>query len=201
MRSAVEPPAVDQAALPPITVIDVAIESPAPTETSNEDPGGGGSVAMALPAPRATRGDSGAQLGWAATTIGFDTGGGFDAGGGTGTGHGNGRGAGLGLGRGASDHLALRDVPPPPAPHISRARPAVLLHPTRQLEVDDEELFAALVTVDPAGEVVGARITRSHPGVRGDTASSMIWQFRYSPALDDDGNPIRSTFVQTFAVR
>lgn len=198
MRPAIEPPAIEEASLPPMTLIDVAIDSPVPTETPNEDPGGGGGVAMTLPAPRAARGETTAELGWAATTIGFDAG---DGGTGTGTGHGNGHGAGLGLGRGAGDALALRDVPPPPAPHVSRARPARLLHPTRQLEVDEDELFAAMVTVDHEGEVVGARITKSHPGVRADTASSMIWQFRYSPALDDDGNPIRSTFVQTFAVR
>jgi len=55
--------------------------------------------------------------------------------------------------------------------------------------------------VDESGDVVGAHMTQSHPGSRGDTASSMIWQFRYSPALDDDGAPVRSTFVQSFAVR
>jgi hypothetical protein len=44
-------------------------------------------------------------------------------------------------------------------------------------------------------------MVRTVPGSRGDTASSMIWVFRYSPALDDDGKPVRSTFVQPFLVR
>ena len=58
---------------------------------------------------------------------------------------------------------------------------------------------SARVTVDETGDVVGAHMVRTLPGSRGEIASSMIWQFRYSPALDDDGKPVRSTFVQTFA--
>ena len=86
-------------------------------------------------------------------------------------------------------------------PVPSRARPAKLLRPTRETEVDDAELFVAVVTVDRDGDVVGAQMKRSHPGSRGDTAASMIWQFHYSPALDDGGSPTRSTFEQKFAVR
>ena len=121
-------------------------------------------------------------------------------GGGTGTGTGRGFGHGIGLGDGGGVH-AIADLPAPPPPPVSKARPAKLIHPTRQTEVDEAELFAAVVTVDTDGDVVGARMTRSHPGTRGDTASSMIWQFRYAPALDFDGEPVKSTFVQTFAVR
>jgi hypothetical protein len=121
-----------------------------------------------------------------------------------GIGHGNGIGIGIGngigFGEGGRVH-PIADLPAPPPPPVSKARPAKLLHPTRQTEVDEAELFAAIVTVDTEGDVVGARMTQSHPGTRGDTASSMIWQFRYAPALDFDGAPIKSTFVQAFAVR
>jgi hypothetical protein len=119
-----------------------------------------------------------------------------NCGNGIGTGTGAGIGAGVDIGRGAMRDIAALRVPEP-----SKARPAKLLHPTRETEVDAAELYVAIITVDTDGDVVGARMTRSHPGSRGDTAASMIWQFRYSPALDDAGNPVRSTFEQPFAVR
>jgi hypothetical protein len=124
-----------------------------------------------------------------------------NAGGGTGGGTGGGHGRGIGLGDGGGiDPIAGLPAPPAPPPP-SRARPARLLHPARQTEVDRAELFVAMVTVDADGDVVGARMLQSHPGSRGETAESMIWQFRYAPALDDAGNPVRSTFEQPFAVR
>jgi hypothetical protein len=96
-------------------------------------------------------------------------------------------------------------VPPPPVPVVpprSKARPAKLIWPNRDLDVEDESyLFVAKVTVDEQGDVVGARMTTSHPGSRGDHAANAIWTFRYSPALDDTGKPIRSTFDQPFQVR
>ncbi|MFT3694924.1 MAG: hypothetical protein QM831_17370 [Kofleriaceae bacterium] len=203
MRPVVEEPPAEESTLQPMTLIDVSVEAQA---VADDDGGGGGAgerVAMKLPAA-VTRGETRADVGWEATTLGYESGNSAGDGGGdgtgTGTGHGNGRGAGHGLGRSASE-LSLHDLPPPPAPHISKARPAKLLHPTREMDVEEDDLFAAMVTVDATGDVVGARMTKTHPGSRGDAASSSIWQFRYSPALDDDGNPVRSTFVQTFAVR
>ena len=59
----------------------------------------------------------------------------------------------------------------------------------------------ARVTVDQTGDVVAVHFVTTHPGLRGDQASSAIWSFRYAPALDDDGVPIRSTFEQPFQVR
>jgi hypothetical protein len=41
----------------------------------------------------------------------------------------------------------------------------------------------------------------THPGLRGDQAASAIWTFRYAPALDDAGAPVRSTFEQPFQIR
>jgi hypothetical protein len=76
-----------------------------------------------------------------------------------------------------------------------------LLSPSRQAEVEASELFGARITVDVDGDVTAAYMTRVHPGSREDTAESAIWRFRYDPARDFDGNPVRSTFEQTFAVR
>ena len=45
------------------------------------------------------------------------------------------------------------------------------------------------------------RMVTTHPGLRADQASSAIWQFRYAPALDDLGTPVRSTFEQPFQIR
>ena len=92
--------------------------------------------------------------------------------------------------------------PPAPPPPPSKARPAKLLQPARDRDVEDEDdLFVARVTVDEAGDVVAVRFVTTHPGRRGDQASSAIWSFRYAPALDDDGLPIPSTFEQPFQVR
>lgn len=121
---------------------------------------------------------------------------------GTGEGDGQGRGNGIGFGAGGGVHV-MRDVPaPPPAPPASKARPAKLVWPTRDEEVEDEDaLFIAKVTVDEEGSVVGARMLTNRPGSRGERAANAIWTFRYAPALDDDGHPIRATFEQPFQVR
>ncbi len=206
MQPVVEPQVVGE--LP--ATIDVSIVpmmpivEPQQHEEDDDSGGGRAGVGMKLDEPRApsaaTLGARVRDTGWEATTLGYD-GGGDGTGTGDGLGNGTGHGIGDGFGNGVGHGMSLRDVPAPPPAHVSKARPAKLLHPTREMEVEAEELFAAVVTVDPTGDVVGAQITKSHPGVRADTASSMIWQFRYAPALDDDGNPTRSTFVQTFAVR
>lgn len=122
--------------------------------------------------------------------------------GGAGAGHGTGSGAGIGLGSGGGIRVAT-DVPaPPPPPAISRARPAQLVWPNRDEEVEDEaNLFVAKVTVDAEGSVVGARMLAARSGAKAERAANAIWTFRYAPALDDEGHAITSTFEQSFQVR
>ncbi len=125
------------------------------------------------------------------------------AGAGTGGGHGGGHGRGIGFGTGGGIAVQ-RGVPRPPVPAavVSKARPATLIWPTRDREVEDEDdLFIARVTVDEDGDVVGARMVKTRPGSRGEHAANAIWQFRYLPALDDRGVPTRSTFDQPFQIR
>ena len=119
---------------------------------------------------------------------------------GTGAGAGTKMGAGFGLGDGAriADEVAAPE--PPPAPAASKARAATLVYPVRQREVADFELFVARVTIDDEGFVVGARLVRGFGGPRDAMAADLIWKFRYAPALDDEGRPIRSTFDQRFLV-
>jgi hypothetical protein len=177
-----------------ITLVDVP-RAPAPVAPVAAPAGGGAARHGHTAQPRAA--PHGSASPWGEVAVHIDDGGTGGTGGGTGGGHG--RGIGLGDG-GVVERIESLPVPPAPPPP-SRARVARLLHPTRETEVDDAELFVAMVTVDTDGDVVGARMLRTHPGSRGDTAASMIWQFRYAPALDDDGNPVRSTFEQKFAVR
>lgn len=205
--SPVEDPVREQ---PAVELIDVSV-APAAAEDGG---GGGAAVGMALSGPRRAAAasvepsarDTDVEPG-VVTGIdtgdahGIGTGSGAGNGAGNGIGNGVGDGIGIGIGVGLDPRAELRQLPAPPPPPVSKARPAKLLHPTRQTEVDEAELFAARITVDETGDVVGAHMTQSHPGSRGEVASSMIWQFRYAPALDDDGVPVRSTFVQTFAVR
>jgi hypothetical protein len=126
---------------------------------------------------------------------------------GAGRGDGIGRGMGRGFGDGESggpegDVIAARDLipppPPPPPPPESRARAARLVFPTREGTAD--ELFSALVTVDEDGDVVGVHMVKTSPGSRGEVAAAAIWRFRYAPALDASGKPVRSTFEQPFGL-
>ena len=136
--------------------------------------------------------------GWDRVTVGMEARDGH--GNGIGNGNGNGNGIGFGDGGGIATRTATPAPPAPPPP--SKARPAKLLQPTRDRAVeDDDDLFVARVTVDEGGDVVAVRFVTTHPGLRGDQASSAIWSFRYAPALDDEGLPIRSTFEQPFQVR
>jgi hypothetical protein len=124
------------------------------------------------------------------------------SGNGNGSSNGNGNGIGFGNGGGVG---AAGEVPRPPVPVeevVSKARPATLVWPTRDEDVeDDADLFVARITVDTDGAVVGARMVKTRPGARGDDAANGIWRFRYLPALDERGVPIRSTFEQPFQVR
>lgn len=125
--------------------------------------------------------------------------------GGDGDGAGGGRGAGIGFGDGGRIEVAPAVLALPPAPagvarRRSRARPAQLIYPSRQREAGDDALFVARVTVDADGFVVGARLVRGRGGPRDDVAADLVFRFRYRPALDDEGRPIRSTFDQKFLV-
>jgi hypothetical protein len=121
---------------------------------------------------------------------------------GHGVGVGGGHGNGIGFGGGGGVRVA-DDVPrPPPPPPVSKARPAKLVWPTRDEAVDDDaNLFVARITVDDQGSVIAARMLTMRPGAKADHAANAIWTFRYAPALDDDGRPIKSTFEQPFQVR
>lgn len=121
---------------------------------------------------------------------------------GSGAGVGDGRGNGIGFGDGGGVRVADEVPRPPPPPAVGKARPAKLVWPTRDVEVDDDaNLFIARVTVDAEGDVVGARMIKARSGARADHAANAIWQFRYAPALDDRGVPTRSTFDQPFQIR
>lgn len=121
---------------------------------------------------------------------------------GDGVGHGIGDGVGLGVGDASSAAaLASLAIPAaPPAPKISKARPAILIYPKKHGSDDDTSIFIAQVTIDDEGYVVGAHVMKGEGGPRGAQASDLIWRFRYDPARDDDGKPIRSTIEQPFLV-
>lgn len=131
-----------------------------------------------------------------------DTDGGSGPGGrGLGLGRG-GTGTGIGFGDGGSIQRSEL-LSPPPAPGgdpPSKARPARLIYPTRQRDVEDAALFIARVIIDDDGFVAGAKLVRGFGGRRDEVASQMIWKFRYAPALDDGGRPVRSSLDQRFLV-
>jgi hypothetical protein len=127
-----------------------------------------------------------------------------DAMGGAG-GQGRGFGGGIGDGHGLADFAppAAPVPPPPPAPGpppSSKARPPRLIYPSRQVQIDDALLFVATLTIDAEGFVDGAHLSHGFGGPRDDQAAGLVWHFRYAPALDDDGRPIRATIEQKFDV-
>lgn len=164
--------------------------------------GGGGGGAQARDVRPVIRAPIRSSDAWEQIDVRMDAGGTAGSGHGIGTGDGTGTGKGIGLGAGGGVRVA-QDVPaPPPPPAISKARPAKLVWPNRDEEVDDAaNLFVAKVTVDAEGFVVGARMTEARSGAKAERAADAIWTFRYAPALDDDGRPIKSTFEQSFQVR
>jgi outer membrane biosynthesis protein TonB len=141
------------------------------------------------------------------TTLRMDTGdaaAGADMPGGPGGARGTGDGAGTGVGLGAGGAIAggldLASLRVPAPPRASRARPPRLLYPTREAATDESILFVARLTIDSDGFVVGARIVHGHGMNLDEDAESRVWRFRYSPALDDDGRPVRATIEQSFMV-
>jgi hypothetical protein len=109
-------------------------------------------------------------------------------------------GGGTGLG-------ALAPPPPPPPPPAalaaprSLARPARLVYPSRERDVEESRLFVARLTIDTDGYVVGAHLVRGFGGPRDRDAADAIWRFRYDPARDDAGRPVRSVLDQKFLVQ
>ena len=192
-----------------IGLVEVAPPSTAPTTTpvtATPGPRGGSSASKkVLVASRARRaGSKSAEPrsdGDPRGAITFDNGAGDPAGTGTGTGTGRGTGAGIGFGDGGAISQPPTTLVAPAPPPASKARPARLIFPSRQREVDDGELFVMKVTVDKDGFVAGARLVRGFGGRRDEVASDQIWRFRYDPALDDDGKPIVSTVEQRFLVQ
>jgi hypothetical protein len=127
------------------------------------------------------------------------------SGGGSGDGSGIGSGFGCGLGCGfggaGPPPLALCEAPTAPSPRAaprSKARPARLIFPKKHREVEDGDVFVALLTVDDDGLVVGVRLTRGIGGRRDEVAAREVWRFRYDPARDAAGKPIRSKVEQRF---
>jgi hypothetical protein len=115
-------------------------------------------------------------------------------------GRGPGRGIGFGAGGGIASGGEVASLGVPPAPHASLARPPRLVYPTREAETDESILFVARLTIDSDGYVVGARIVRGHGMTLDDEAERAVWRFRFRPALDDDGRPVRATIEQSFMV-
>lgn len=195
------PPAATSVELVDVTrPVDTATPTPVLVAAATPNRGGGAPVSEPK---RAARRAAGRVFEDPRGTLSFDTGGG-DGGQGDGTGAGTGRGTGLGFGDGAT--IEQRDEqlvppPPPPPPNVSKARPARLIFPNRQREVEDGQLFVMKVTVDRDGYVSGARLVRGFGGRRDEVAQDQIWRFRYDPALDDDGSPIASTVEQRFLVQ
>ena len=184
LRAGVAPQDEDPAPpQPAVELIDVSMTPPAAVDDDDSGGGGGAHASLALPEvaspdhaparPAADVPERGVLTGIDDST-GTGNGIGTGIGNGIGTGIGDGTGRGNGLGTRLDPGAALRALPAPPAPPVSKARPAKLIHPTREMEVDEAELFAATVTVDETGDVVGARMMRSHPGSHGETANSMI---------------------------
>jgi hypothetical protein len=187
-------------------VVEV-VSDPPPVFVDLVEGGGGRGGGYAAPRSRAARighvprADPFGEMSIGVERVdGRGTGSGEGGGRGGGRGGGHGRGIGFGDGGGIATTTSVPRPPAPPPP--SKARPARLVFPTRDRDVeDDDDLFVARVTVDTDGAVVGVHMVTTHPGVRGDQAEGAIWTFRYAPALDDAGEPVRSTFEQPFQIR
>jgi hypothetical protein len=175
---------------------------PAPAPSTIDSPGGGGGT-PAAPRPKPTVRTAAHTvrdlLGSYAIEGGTGDGG---TGGGELGGFGDARGRGIGLGDGGAIASQL-DVPAVPPPPVSKARPPKLIYPSRQSRPGEgtDDLFVARVTVDTDGYVAGAHLVHGLGDTRDNDAEQLIFRFRYAPALDDDGRPIKATIDQPFFVR
>jgi hypothetical protein len=91
--------------------------------------------------------------------------------------------------------------PPPPAPaRVARtkARPPRLIYPKRNEAERPGEVFVARLTIDAEGFVVGVKLEQGIGGRADEHAATAVWRFRYDPARDDAGKPVRSKVEQRF---
>ena len=97
---------------------------------------------------------------------------------------------------------AAAPPPPPPAPKVNRSRPADLVGSRSWScpfppEADAEQINRAtaviVVTVSASGRASSARVVNDPGFGFGRAAQQCAMSRRYSPALDIDGQPIRST--------
>ncbi|MEZ4404373.1 MAG: hypothetical protein R3B06_30410 [Kofleriaceae bacterium] len=95
----------------------------------------------------------------------------------------------------------MRRVPPRPPPRRSLARPARLIWPTRTADASAGQAGEVRVTVDTDGIVVGVRTLPGRTSSADRRAADAVWRFRYDPARDADGRPVRSTFMQAYVLR
>ena len=190
------------------------------TETETTEPGGGTPAAAGTRGParaepghrggdspadsRESKSDDTSPSAPGVAAEGAVTGGGGQLGAGlVGAGVGSGGGIGRGHGAGAGDGSGAAQPPPKPARRAakrSKARPARLIYPKRLRKVIPEELFIAVITVDSDGYVDGVRLKKGVDPHSDEKALGSVWRFRYDPARDDHGEPIRSRVVQQFMI-
>lgn len=118
--------------------------------------------------------------------------------GGEGHGRGWGRGVGDQLTTSSNDAAALVAKMPIPTVEPDRAQPPVLTWPARNEDAPDEDMYIARITIDTDGFVVGARLLRGRGGAGDLDAENAIWRFRYRPARDAHGRPVKVTIEQRF---
>jgi hypothetical protein len=193
-----------------IAIVDVEVVRPPELVVTAPRGGGGGGdggkVAMATPrrAAGARRPAMRAAGLGPIQTEGRSAGRGGGSGGGVGTGVGSGVGDGIGAGAGLGEEApraamrraVVRDDARPPPP--SKARPPRLIWPKQERAEVAERLFAAVLTIDEEGYVVGVKLTRGTTARESGKAASAVWRFRYDPALDDAGRPVKARLEQKF---
>ncbi len=175
---------------PPARLIEL-IPTPAVSELSEEliEPSQGVSVTEALGIEIGGEGLGGMSE----AGLGGQSGDGFGGfGGGTGRGRG---GNGTGRGRGATKAKSIGSNRA-----RSKARPARLIYPKRFRKERPGEVFVVVLMVDAKGAVDGVRLKQGVNPHDDGKALDAVWRFRYDPALDRDGRPIKSRVVQRFMV-
>jgi len=83
----------------------------------------------------------------------------------------------------------------------TRARPPHLVWPTEDRPERPGEVFVARLTIDEDGYVVGVRMIEGMGGRPGERAEEAVWRFRYAPALDAAGRPVRTRIEQRFMLK
>jgi len=76
------------------------------------------------------------------------------------------------------------------------------VYPSRTRPVRDvDDLYVVRLVIDTRGLVDGARLVRGKGGRRDQHALDSVWRFRYLPALDHAGTPVRAEIDQRFMVQ